>query len=173
MLDLLRTKPGSEALIAVEGDFVDTTVDERFAVVLLAFNTLFGLPSQERQVTCFANAARHRRPGGAFVIECVVPGLSRFRDGQATRTVDSGTHEVHLGCSRHDPTRQRVDSAMMRLGPAGNPTCPVSGRHAWPAELDLMAQLAGLELESRWAGWRRGPFDRRSTTHVSVYRVGG
>jgi hypothetical protein len=39
----------------------------------------------------------------------------------------------------------------------------------WPAELDLMARLAGLRLRERWADWQRAPFTGDSRSHISVW----
>ena len=43
-------------------------------------------------------------------------------------------------------------------------------RYAWPAELDLMARIAGLELRDRWGWWDRRPFTSTSPSHVSVWQ---
>ena len=43
-------------------------------------------------------------------------------------------------------------------------------RYAWPAEMDLMARIAGLDLEHRWADWDRSEFTAESTKHVSVWK---
>jgi hypothetical protein len=46
-------------------------------------------------------------------------------------------------------------------------------RYVWPSELDLMARLAGLRLEDRWAGWNRSPFTADSTRHITMYKKRG
>ncbi|QBI19455.1 class I SAM-dependent methyltransferase [Egibacter rhizosphaerae] len=170
MLARLRAKPGSEGIEGIEGDFVEVAVDRRFTIVLLAANTLFGLPTQEVQVVCFTNAARHLTPDGAFVLDGFVPDPGRFDRGQRTQSMRAGGNEVLLESSLHDPVTQRVDSTILRLGREGARTYPVSVRYAWPTELDLMARLAGLRLAERWGGWRREPFTASSGMHVSIYR---
>lgn len=170
MLDRLRAKPGGSDLEVHGGDFVDVAVDRRFAVVLLAFNTLFAVASQPAQVACFANAARHLDAAGVFVIEAFVPDPARFDRGQTVRTVRAGGHDVLLETATHEPVNQRVDSTLLRFGPDGMRSYPLTVRYAWPSELDLMAQLAGLELVDRWGGWDRRPFTSSSGAHVSVYR---
>lgn len=173
MIAKLREKPGGDAVRVVQGDFAEATLDRTFGVVLLAFNTLFALPTQEAQVACFRNAARHLGRGGAFVLEAFVPDLDRFHQGQRVACEQAGGHEVVLECSRHDPVIQRVDSTTVRLAADGPRTYPASVRYAWPAELDLMGRLAGLELAGRWGGWRGEPSTAASGGHVSVYRPVG
>jgi hypothetical protein len=138
--------------------------------VYLVFNTLFGLLSQARQAECFGNAARVLEPGGMFVIECFVPDLTRFDHDQRVQarsvTEDSATIEV----SRHDKIQQRVNTQMITLDGQGMRLRPVAVRYSWPAELDLMADRAGLLLAERHADWDRRPFTSASTSHVSVYQ---
>jgi hypothetical protein len=43
-------------------------------------------------------------------------------------------------------------------------------RYVWPAELDLMARIAGLDLVERWQDWDGTPFTQESTRHVSVWQ---
>ncbi len=169
MLERLRAKPGGADIPVTTGDFTDTRVDGTFGVVLLAFNTLFALASQDAQVGCFANAARHLAPGGAFVLECFVPDLGRFDRGQRVSAAAVGDDRVVLEVSRHDPATQTVRSQHVRLTAGGMQLFPVEVRYAWPAELDLMAGLAGLRLRERWADWSRRPFTADATAHVSLY----
>lgn len=174
MVRRLRAKRGGDQIPVTLGDMASTRVEGRFAVVLLAFNTLFVLPDQRTQVACFANAARHLTPGGAFVVEAFVPDPGRYRRGQRVGVWQLAADQVSLEVSRHDPVTQTVTSVAVTLG-AGSPQLrAVDLRYAWPAELDLMARLAGLEPQERWGGWLREPFTAASTRHVSVYRrLGG
>jgi hypothetical protein len=134
------------------------------------FNTLFGLLSQARQAECFGNVARVLNPGGMFVIECFVPDLARFDRDQRVQarsvTEDSAIIEV----SRHDRVQQRVTTQMITLDGRGMHLRPVAIRYSWPAELDLMADRAGLRLAERYADWDRRPFISASDGHVSVYQ---
>lgn len=173
MLQRLHDKPGGQALATVEADFVDVTLDRRFAVVLAAFNTLFAVTSQPRQVAAVANAAAHLQPGGMFAVEAFVPDLEQFHRGQSVRASQAGGDDVVLKTATHDPANQRIDSTVVWLSPRGIRTHPVTLRYAWPGELDLMAQLAGLELVDRWGGWDRRPFTSASGTHVSIYQHRG
>lgn len=169
MVDLLRAKPGGAELPVTLGDFSDLHVDERFTLVVLAFNTIFALPSQGAQVGCFAVAAEHLRDGGRFVVEAFVPDPTRFPAGQMVRPYRIGADAVVLEVGEIDPVAQRMTTTKVRLGPDGVRLYPANHRYAWPAELDLMARLAGLRLEERWGGWERAPFTAASTHHVSVY----
>ena len=169
MVDALRRKPGGEQFDIVMGDFAHATVEGEFAVVLLAFNTLFALPDQEAQLACFANAARHLAPDGVFALDAFVPDLTRFERGQRLETRAAEPNEVRLEASRHDPVNQRVTSTLVRLSAVGPRLLPTTARYAWPAELDLMARLAGLRLRDRWQWWDHTPFTSSSGQHVSIY----
>lgn len=169
MLEKLREKPGGDAIPVTLGDLADVGVEGRFDLVFLVFNTLFNLPSQESQVRCFRNVARHLSTRGAFVVEAFVPRPADFTDGQALRTVDLTAESTTLEAALHDPVGQTVQYQYIVIDVEGVRLYPVPMRYAWPAELDLMARLAGLELRERWGGWDRSPFTAASRGHVSVY----
>jgi hypothetical protein len=172
MVAELLAKPDGDRVRVTMGDFADVDVPGRFPLVFLVFSTLFGLPSQEEQVRCFANVATRLAEGGRFVVEAFVPDLTRFHRDQAVTVAHVGLDDVRIDVSRHDPTHQRIESQHVWLGPSGTRLSPVSLRYAWPPEIDLMAAVAGLRLEDRWGGWRRDPFTAASTNHVSVYAAG-
>jgi SAM-dependent methyltransferase len=169
MLDGLRSKPAGSAIPVTVGDFADVDVPGDFALVYVVFNTFFALLTQDDQVRCFRNVAAHLRPGGAFVLEAFVPDTSRFDRSQRTEAIAVGVDEVRLTASMHDPQAQRVNSSHVVLTDDGTRLYPVRIRYAYPAELDLMARLAGLRLRERYADWRRAPFGPTSQNHVSVY----
>ncbi|MBA3349840.1 MAG: class I SAM-dependent methyltransferase [Actinobacteria bacterium] len=169
MVAKLRAKPNGAGIPVEMGDFTDVDVDGKFALVYVVFNTFFALTSQKDQVTCFRNVAQHLEDGGVFVIEAFVPDLTRFDRGQR---VDAGRvepAEVIIDASRHDPVNQRTYANHIRITEQGTRLFPVHIRYAWPSELDLMAELAGLVLKERWSGWRRQPFTASSEAHVSLY----
>ncbi len=174
MISLLRAKPGGEDIEVIMGDFADVPVGERrFPLVYLVFNTLFALPSQQRQIECFANVAAALEPEGRFVLEGFVPDLGRFDRHNTRMGVSSiSTNQAHAyELSIHDPVDQTVTShTVRRLEDGKTVVLPVVLRYAWPAELDLMARLAGLELENRWDWYDRRPFIDTSEHHVSVYQ---
>ncbi|MGH8885633.1 MAG: class I SAM-dependent DNA methyltransferase [Egibacteraceae bacterium] len=173
MVAQLRAKPGGDAVPVVIGDFADACADGQFDLVVLAFNTLFNLPTQGAQCRCFANAARHLTEGGVFVIEAFVLDMRRFDDDQAVRALDVEDLHVVLQVSRHDPVAQQILGARVVIDDeAGVRVLPLKIRYAWPSEIDLMARLAGLDLAERWGGWSGQPFTRDSKSHVSVYRQG-
>ncbi len=173
MVNLLAEKPGAESVEVVIGDIVDTSLGRRFPLVYLPFNTLFALLSQDRQVQCFANVARHLEPGGRFVLDCFVPDMKRY-DAHNTRmgvSSISSTTEHAYELSIHHPLEQKVVSHHVRHREDGSTlVLPVTVRYAWPSEMDLMARMAGLELEDRWGWYDRRPFTEASGQHVSVFR---
>jgi SAM-dependent methyltransferase len=169
MVARMRIKPGGAEIPVAMGDFADVGVEGAFSLVYVVFNTFFGLLSQEEQVRCFENVARHLAADGVFVIEAFVPDMTRFARGQCLNAARVETDAVLLDASRHDPLTQRVVSQQILITESGTRLFPVQIRYAWPAELDLMARLAGLRLRHRWAGWQREPFTAASGKHVSVY----
>lgn len=169
MLAALRRKPGGEAIPVTVGDFADVGVDGAFGLVFVAFNTLFNLTTQDAQVRCFRNAAARLAPGGCFVVEAFVPDPASFADGQSVRAVDVDLDSAVLEVARHDAASQEIRYQYVVLTGEGVQVRPLHCRYAWPAELDLMARLAGLALRERWSGWDRAPFGPESRRHVSVY----
>jgi SAM-dependent methyltransferase len=169
MVEKLRSKPGGTDIAVTIGDFSSLTLDERFELVFVAFNTFFSLLTAEDQVRCFCNAASMLRPTGSFVMEAFVPDLGRFDRGQrlAVFRIEPGT--VWLEASIHDAATQGVDSQLVRLSAEGVRLFPIRIRYAWPSELDAMARIAGLRLRDRWTGWNKQPFSSASASHVSVY----
>ena len=169
MVGRLRAKPGGADIPVAMGDFADVGVEGSFDLIFVAFNTIFALLTQDDQLRCFANAAAHLAGGGRFVVEAFVPDLARFDRGQRVGVTAVGVDRVDLEVSRHDPLNQRVDSQHLFVTEDGTKLAPVSLRYAYPGELDLMARLAGLELQDRWGGWHGEPFTSGSDRHVSVY----
>ena len=167
MLARLREKPGAERVEAMVGDMAATRVDGEFSVVYLVFNTIFNLVTQDGQVACFENAAAHLRSGGRFVIEARVPELQRLPLGQTVLPWRADPRGHVLLRLRHHHAAAERPALRLRRRPV-QPS-PIEMRYAWPAELDLMARLAGMRLEGRWGGWRREPFTGLSPAHVSVY----
>jgi SAM-dependent methyltransferase len=170
MVQRMRAKPGGDLIKVAIGDMADVPATGPFRLVYLVFNTLFGLLTQERQASCFRNVARVLGPGGAFVIECFVPDLTRFDRDQRMQALDVTEDSASFALSRHDAARQRVTTQIVTLDGQGMRMRPVAIRYCWPSELDLMAAQAGLQLTERHADWNRRPFDSASGGHVSVYR---
>ncbi|KRF24523.1 class I SAM-dependent methyltransferase [Phycicoccus sp. Soil803] len=170
MLDRLREK--APHLPVVEGDMTTTRVPGEFSLVFLVFNTISNILEQSGQVECFRNAARHLRPGGRFVIELWVPQLRSLPPGSPAAVFAS--EDGYVGLDTYDVLHQQVVSHHFRFGRGREASHGVSPhRYVWPAELDLMAQLAGFTLEGRYADWDRSPFTADSPSHVSVYRLPG
>ena len=167
MVSRLRAKPGAQGIEVVIGDFSTTRVEGEFSLVYLVFNTIFNLVTQEAQVACFENAAAQLVAGGRFLIETHVPDLQRLPPGETI--IPFRAEPGGLSFDVYDVVSQRFSSQHFHFTEAGVRATPVELRYAWPAELDLMARIAGLVLEHRFGGWRREPFTALSRTHVSVY----
>ena len=148
MVAKLRSKPGGDAIPVTLGDFADFTLDVKFDLVYAAFNTFFALQSQAAQVQCFRRVATHLETGGAFVIEAFVPDITRFVRGQEAHVNHVEADSVTMSFSRHDAATQRVSTQVVGIDESGIHLYPIQIRYAWPAELDLMAQLAGLTLRT-------------------------
>ena len=168
MVARLRAKPGAERLQVTVGDFAGTRVPGSFRLVYLVFNTIGNLTEQDDQVRCFANAAAHLDPGGYFVIEVGVPDLQRLPPGERFRPFT--VTDSHLGFDEYDVVTQRLVSHHYWFGPEGADAFSIPFRYVWPSELDLMARLAGLALDQRYAGWDRRPFTSQSGSHVSIWK---
>jgi SAM-dependent methyltransferase len=170
MVARLREKPGGEGIAVTLGDFADVPVDRSYRLVYIVFNSLFNLLTQDDQVRCFANVASHLEDEGVFVVEAFTPGyLHRLRDDQYVDAEEIRVDRVGLDVARHDPVDQRLVKNHVSFTAAGIGLNPIVLRYAWPAELDLMARIAGLRLKERFGGFGREPFTAASRTHVSVY----
>jgi SAM-dependent methyltransferase len=167
MVARLRAKPGGESIEVAIGDFATTRVDASFSLAYLVFNTIMNLTSQDEQVACFQNVAAHLEPGGCFVIEVGVPDLQRLPAGETFRPFR--VTPTRLGFDEYDVVSQGLISHHYVLVDGTWELSSVPFRYVWPAELDLMARLAGLRLRERWSGWQREPFTSESTEHVSVW----
>ena len=161
MVARLREKPGAERIAVTIGDFATTTVDGTFSLAYLVFNTISNLTTQEAQVACFRNAAAHLEPGGCFVVEVGVGG------GEPLRVFD--LTDTHVGIDEYDVVTQGLVSHHFEVVDGRIERLSIPFRYVWPAELDLMAELAGMRLRERWSGWKREPFTSESRKHVSVW----
>jgi SAM-dependent methyltransferase len=159
MVSELRKKTDE---IPVEvGDMSRTTVDGAFSLVYVVFNSINNVTSQDGQVDVFANAAAHLEPGGCFVVEVGVPNTRQLEVFDVSDT--------HVGVDELDFATQRLVSHHFSLVDGEWRRLSVPFRSVSPAELDLMARIAGLTLRERWADWDRLPFTAESTKHVSVW----
>jgi SAM-dependent methyltransferase len=165
----LRGKPGGEHLGVTIGDFATTSVDGLFSLAYVVFNTIMNLTTQAAQVACFRNVAAHLEPGGCFVIEVMIPALQRLPPGETFR-VFSGS-ENYWGIDEYDVATQGLTSHHLEIVDGRLERLSIPFRYAWPSELDLMAELAGMKLRERWGGWKREPFTSDSRKHVSVWEM--
>jgi SAM-dependent methyltransferase len=167
MATRLRAKPGGEGIGVTIGDFATARADGTFSLAYLVFNTINNLTTQEGQVACFRNVAAHLEPGGCFVIEVGVPGLRHLPPGETIHAYH--VSETRWSFDEYDVANQGLTSHHFRIVDGRIDRLSIPFRYVWPAELDLMAQLAGMKLRERWAGWEREPFTSESTKHVSVW----
>ncbi len=167
MVARLSAKPDAEAVGVTVGDFASTRVEGSFSLVYLVFNTIENLTTQEEQVQCFCNVARHLDAGGCFVVEVEVPQIRRLPPGDTVRAFT--VTPDHLGFDELNVAEQRGISHHYWVTGGRAETFSVPFRYVWPAELDLMARIAGLQLRERWAGWLAEPFTSDSAMHVSVW----
>ena len=167
MVARLRDQPGADAVDVTIGDFATTTVDGTFTLAYLVRNTITNLTTQDEQVDCFRNVAAQLEPGGRFVIEVYIPELRRLPPGETVH-VFSATPR-HLGFEEYDVVRQLAVSHHYWVIDGQLETLSTPHRFVWPAELDLMAKIAGMTLRERWSTWAREPFTSESRSHVSVW----
>jgi SAM-dependent methyltransferase len=168
MVARLRAKPGAEDIAVAIGDFATTLMPGAFTLAYLVRNTITNLTTQEGQVACFRNAAAHLEPGGCFVVENYIPQLRRLPPGQAIYPFT--VTPAHLGFEEYDIASQIAYSHHCWVADGQAEIRSTPHRYAWPSELDLMAQIAGMSLRERWAGWNREPFTSDSMSHVSVWQ---
>jgi SAM-dependent methyltransferase len=173
MLERLRARAGDRPIEIHRGDIRTAALGARFDVVLIAFSTLFLLPDQAAQVDCIRRSIEHLAPGGYLVIETFVPDHTRWSNGRRvalSRWVEDG---VELEAASHDRAEQTISVRYVSFGGGRVSVRPLRLRYAWPAEIDLMAALAGASLVRRSADWSGAPYESTSGGHVSVYALPG
>jgi SAM-dependent methyltransferase len=163
----LRAKPGGADIPVTIGDFATARADGAFSVAYLVFNTIWNLTTQAAQVACFRNVAAQLEDGGCFVIEVAVPELRQLPPGESIRAFH--VSETSWGIDEFDVARQGLTSHHFEIVDGRLERFAVPFRYAWPSELDLMAELAGMSLRERWSGWHREPFTSDSQKHISVW----
>jgi SAM-dependent methyltransferase len=168
MLAQLRAQPDANAIGVTVGDFASATVGRTFGLAYLLRNTITNLTTQDEQVDCFRNVAAHLRPGGLFLIENYIPALGQLPPGDTIRVFTRTT--THLGFEEYDVAAQIAVSHHYWVIDGELKTFSSPHRYLWPAELDLMARLAGMTLRERWADWHRAPFTSQSRNHISVWQ---
>jgi SAM-dependent methyltransferase len=171
MVAKLREKPGGDAIPVTMGNMNEIAVDGKFSLIFVGFNTFFALPTQAEQVQCFRSVAAHLEAGGCFLVHAFVPDTSRIEKGEHLSVREAGLDHVRLDATTYDALTQRLDTTQIRITEHGTRFVHAKLRYAYPSELDLMAELAGLTLESRWSTYDKQPFTDESAFAVSVYRA--
>ncbi len=167
MVAKLREKPGGDEIEVAIGDFATTKVDGTFSLAYVVFNTIGNLTTQDGQVACFENVAAHLEPGGCFVIELGARGRLTLPPGERFQVFDFSAE--HIGIDEYDVENQGLISHHLSLVDGQWRLVSMPFRYVWPAELDLMARIAGMTLRERWSSWNREPFTSESTKHISVW----
>jgi SAM-dependent methyltransferase len=169
MVARLHAKPGGEKIPVKMGNFAEVSVAGQYSLIYVVFNTFFSLLTQDEQVHCFKNVAKHLASDGVFVIEAFVPDLKRFIGGQEIRLTRIEVNEVQIDVSQIEPDTQVITSQHIVLSEQGTHFYPIKVRYVWPVEMDLMAQLSQLRLKERWSDWDKTLFTAESGKHISVY----
>jgi hypothetical protein len=102
------------------------------------------------------------------VVEVFVPILQKLPPGERFHVF--ADEPAYHAFDEYDVVNQIEWSHHLRLREDGTyrrSSAPY--RYVWPAELDLMARIAGMRLVERWADWDRSPFTSDSDQHVSVW----
>jgi SAM-dependent methyltransferase len=173
MVARIAGKPGGDAVDVTVGDMTTTRVPGEFSLVYLVFNTISNVTTQDGQVDVFVNAAAHLRPGGLFLVEVGLPDLRRLPPGQDTVPFTVDPAGGYVGFDQYDVVTQEFTSNHVTVSPDGTGRFRrIPFRYAWPAEMDLMARIAGMRLKHRWADWDRSPLTAGSTKHVSIWEKG-
>ena len=173
MVDRMREKPGGDGIDVSVGDMSRVETGRTYGLVYLVYNTIGNLLTQDDQVRCFENAARHLAEDGVFVLECRVPVAPTWPTRERVSAERVELDHVALEVCRYDPVTQILDDNHLRVGTDGVVIDPIRLRLAHPPEFDLMARIAGLRLRERWGGWHGEPYTAESWRHVSVYEQSG
>lgn len=169
MVAEMRKKPGGPDIPVTIGDFAAFQLEERFPLIYVVFNTFFGLATQEDQISCFASVANHLDDGGVFLLQAFVPNPALLAAGSSVKPGRIELDFLDLDVASYDLVNQVITVQYVEISDTGTRLFPVVLRYAYPAELDLMARLAGLRLRERWGGWDKEPFGAGSGKHVSIY----
>lgn len=173
MLKILEGKPGGSNIETWIADMASFDLERKYDFAFLVFNTLYNITAQKDQVACFQQVANHLRPGGRFLVEAFMPNRESFENNQAVRTKHVSFDSVWLEAVQHDPVAQTLNYQRIRITETGTQLKPLPMRYVWPAELDLMAQIAGLRPVAHWGGWQKQPLTASSDMYVIVYEKPG
>ncbi|MCR9193473.1 MAG: class I SAM-dependent methyltransferase [Hyphomonas sp.] len=173
MLKILEGKPGGSNIETGIADMASFDLERKYDFAFLVFNTLYNITAQKDQVACFQQVANHLRPGGRFLVEAFMPNRESFENNQAVRTKHVSFDSVWLEAVQHDPVAQTLNYQRIRITETGTQLKPLPMRYVWPAELDLMAQIAGLRPVAHWGGWQKQPLTASSDMYVIVYEKPG
>lgn len=172
MAEILRLKAASLPITVTLGDMADVPTKERFSLIYVVYSGFLLLQAQEAQVRCFRNVARTLNPGGSFVVEATHPqAFGALVKGRELIIRNLSDKHLSLSATIVDPVAQKVNFQELNIDDKGIRLLPCHIRYAWPAEIDLMAQMAGLTLVSRTENWIGDPLTSASSRHVSIYRA--
>jgi SAM-dependent methyltransferase len=170
MISILKSKPKANLISVIVGDYSEFDLPDRYSLIYAVYNGILMLHQRSDQINCFKSVERALEPGGKFVVEAQIPDLTGFRDGAQIELARMNDNSIELRVTEHRRIDQQLLVQHIWLEEGRIRMKPVKIRYAWPSELDLMANLAGLNLESRYGGWNYESFDRLSHSHISVYK---
>lgn len=170
MIERLRAQDPEAAVTVHEGDMRTFDLGRTYGVVALFSDGLYALPTQEDQIACIGSAAKHLGPEGRLVVETTWPGLVQRHESGAPAAINPyADGSVMITTPYHKPLQQ-VSLYLHLVVGAQQRTVKELFRAVWPSELDLMARLADLELDARWADWAGAPVQDPARI-ISVYRA--
>ncbi|MBI5289820.1 MAG: methyltransferase domain-containing protein [Chloroflexi bacterium] len=170
MVDVLRAQPGGDTIAVTMGNFADVPVTGTYRLIYIVYNTIHNLLTQDDQVRCFQNVAKHLAHDGVFVVEAITHEALHLTDNQYVHAQSVEVKQVWLDVARYDPVTQLLEESHVSLTEKGVRLFPIVTRHIWPAEMDLMARIAGLRLRDRFGGWDRSPYTAHTRNIISVYQ---
>ena len=169
MVDVMRTQPGGAEIPVTMGNYRDVPVEGTYRLIYIVYNTIHNLLTQEDQVQCFVNVAQHLTDDGVFVVEAGPHRELHLTGNQYVHAQSIEVKEVWLDVAQYDPVTQLLDESHVSMTHGRRRLFPIVTRHIWPAEMDLMARIAGLRLRERWGSWTREPYTAHSRNVVSVF----
>lgn len=169
MLEKLISKIGDLPVSVHLGDMATIPVDGFFDLIYCTSSSFFHLADQERQIDCFQAVSSRLTDNGRFVIEAFIPSDGLLNPARDITLRNFTSDKLQFSATIVDRQTQRIRFQEVTMRPTGIDFLPAEERYCWPSELDLMARIADLRLEQRYASYSRAPITNNSAQHISVY----
>lgn len=173
MLAKLKERDPGGTVKVLQGDFTTDRTGRRFDVITLFVNTFFMAVTQDQQLSLLRNVREQLAEGGKFVLEAFEPALFLNLQRPEVSVRYLGDSTVMLDTLLVDRSQQLMVGWHTIFDGGPPSTTQHVLRYAFPAEIDLLAHMAGLELVDRWGNWTKEPYTATSVRHVSVYQRSG